>query len=123
MQITPIKAGIATMLVIGLIWLVYVFISGTGKSETGTLDSYARGEMGGFVTLADAPAQPAMVYTDPDGGEHLLSDYRGKAMPASPVTIWSVRSAFRCRFSTTAMAARLAVCRPRPTGTVRTRTA
>tara|TARA_R110000744_G_scaffold1843_10_gene7090 strand:+ start:2035 stop:2619 length:585 start_codon:yes stop_codon:yes gene_type:complete len=88
MQITPIKAGIATMLVIGLIWLVYVFISGTGKSETGTLDSYARGEMGGFVTLADAPAQPAMVYTDPDGGEHLLSDYRGKVILLNLWATW-----------------------------------
>ena len=75
MQITPIKAGIATMLVIGLIWLVYVFISGTGKSETGTLDSYA-------------PAQPAMVYTDPDGGEHLLSDYRGKVILLNLWATW-----------------------------------
>ncbi|WP_417467206.1 TlpA family protein disulfide reductase [Maricaulis sp.] len=88
MQITPIKAGIATMLVIGLIWLVYVFISGTGKSETGTLDSYARGEMGAFVTLADAPAQPAMAYTDPDGGEHHLSDYRGKVILLNLWATW-----------------------------------
>jgi len=88
MQITPIKAGIATMLVIGLIWLVYVFISGTGKSETGTLDSYARGEMGAFVTLADAPAQPAMSYTDPDGGEHHLSDYRGKVILLNLWATW-----------------------------------
>ncbi|WP_417493142.1 TlpA family protein disulfide reductase [Maricaulis sp.] len=88
MQITPIKAGIATMLVIGLIWLVYVFISGTGKSETGTLDSYARGEMGAFVTLADAPAQPAMPYTDPDGGEHYLSDYRGKVILLNLWATW-----------------------------------
>ncbi|WP_417490694.1 TlpA family protein disulfide reductase [Maricaulis sp.] len=88
MQITPIKAGIATMLVIGLIWLVYVFISGTGKSETGTLDSYARGEMGAFVTLADAPAQPAMAYADPDGGEHHLSDYRGKVILLNLWATW-----------------------------------
>ncbi|WP_417482904.1 TlpA family protein disulfide reductase [Maricaulis sp.] len=88
MQITPIKAGIATMLVIGLIWLVYVFISGTGKSETGTLDSFARGEMGAFVTLADAPAQPAMAYTDPDGGEHHLSDYRGKVILLNLWATW-----------------------------------
>lgn len=88
MQISPVKAGIMAMLAIALLWLVYVFISGAGKSETGALDSYARGEMRAFVTLSDPPAQPALAFTDPEGGEHLLSDYRGKVILVNLWATW-----------------------------------
>lgn len=88
MQISPVKAGIVAMLVIGLVGFLYFVTSAMGKGETGALDSYARGEMSGFVTLADAPAQPAMAYTDPEGGEHHLSDYRGKVILLNLWATW-----------------------------------
>ncbi|MGK0266611.1 MAG: thiol-disulfide isomerase/thioredoxin, partial [Maricaulis sp.] len=88
MQISPVKAGIVAMLVIGLVALVIMFGSGMGKSRTGALDSYARGEMSGFVTIADAPAQPALAFTDAEGAEHRLSDYRGKVILVNLWATW-----------------------------------
>ena len=88
MQISPVKAAITAMLVIGLVALVIMFGSGMGKSRTGPLGSYARGEMHSFVTLDDAPAQPALAFTDPEGGEHHLSDYRGKVILVNLWATW-----------------------------------
>lgn len=88
MQISPVKAAITAMLVIGLVALVIMFGSGMGKSGTGALDSYARGEMRGFVTLSDVPAQPSLAFTDPEGGEHFLSDYRGKVILLNLWATW-----------------------------------
>ncbi|WP_339743462.1 TlpA disulfide reductase family protein [uncultured Maricaulis sp.] len=88
MQISPVKAGITAMLVIGLVGFLYWVTSAMGKSETGALDSYGRGEMHSFVTLSDAPAQPALAFTDAEGGEHHLSDYRGKVILVNLWATW-----------------------------------
>tara|TARA_R110000868_G_scaffold177224_3_gene415576 strand:+ start:16392 stop:16976 length:585 start_codon:yes stop_codon:yes gene_type:complete len=88
MQISPVKAAITAMLVIGLVGFLYFVTSAMGKGETGPLDSYARGEMHSFVTVDDAPAQPALAFTDPEGGEHRLSDYRGKVILVNLWATW-----------------------------------
>ncbi len=88
MQISPVKAGITAMLVIGLVGFLYWVTSAMGKSETGALDSYARGEMSAFVTLTDVPAQPALAFAAPDGSEVHLSDYRGKVILLNLWATW-----------------------------------
>ena len=88
MNVSPLKAGILAMLVLGVAGLLYVVFSGMDKGETGSLDSYARGEMSGFITVADAPAQPALTYADDQGVEVSLADYRGKVVLLNLWATW-----------------------------------
>jgi thiol-disulfide isomerase/thioredoxin len=88
MNLSPLKAGILAMLVLGVAGVLYVVFSGMDKGETGSLDSYARGEMSGFVTVTDAPAQPSLTYADDQGIEVSLADYRGKVILLNLWATW-----------------------------------
>ena len=78
--------GMAAILVVGFIGIAV--ISGTGNSNPGAMDSYARGEMRLFTTLDEAPPQPDVVYADADGGEVRLSDYRGQVILVNFWATW-----------------------------------
>ena len=88
MKLSPLKAGLIAMPLIGLFAIVYVVFSAMDKGDTGALDSYARGEMRAFVTVDNPPAQPNLVYTDGDGNEVRLSDYRGKVILVNFWATW-----------------------------------
>lgn len=88
MQGSWLKAGIIGMLIIGSGGIVYGLIAASGKGDSGSLDSYARGEMSAFMTVQDAPAQPDLVYLDGDGNEVRLSDYHGKIVLLNLWATW-----------------------------------
>jgi thiol-disulfide isomerase/thioredoxin len=88
MKMSPLKAGLIAMPVIGIVAFLYVVFSAMDKGETGPLDSYATGEMRAFVTLDDAPAQPDLAYVDGEGNEVLLADYRGQVILVNYWATW-----------------------------------
>ena len=88
MKMSPLKAGLIAMPVIGMFAALYVVFSAMDSGETGALDSYAHGEMSVFRTLDDAPVQPDLVFTNVDGGEVRLSDYRGQVILVNLWATW-----------------------------------
>ena len=66
----------------------YVMIAGMEGSGTGTLESYASGEMRAFRSELEPRPQPTVVYTGADGQEIRLSDYRGKVILVNFWATW-----------------------------------
>jgi thiol-disulfide isomerase/thioredoxin len=88
MKMSPLKAGLIAMPVIGVVGILYVVFSALNKGETGSLDTYARGEMRQFTTLAEPPPQPDVAYVDAQGNEVRLSDYRGQVILVNFWATW-----------------------------------
>lgn len=88
MKMSPLKAGLIAMPVIGILAFLYVVFSALDKGDTGGLDSYARGEMRQFTTLPAPPPQPDVAYVDAEGEEVRLSDYRGQVILVNFWATW-----------------------------------
>lgn len=88
MKVKPLTAGILAMLGIGVVSILYVLTSSFDSASTNSLDSYARGEMRAFTTLAEPPAQSDVIFTTGDGGETTLADYRGQVILVNFWATW-----------------------------------
>lgn len=88
MQRSPISIAIIALLVLGVGTVLYWVISGMDSPDTGSLSSYAHGEMSDFRSVADAPAQPDVVFTTGEGGETSLADYRGQVILVNFWATW-----------------------------------
>jgi len=88
MQVSPLKAGLVVMPIVGLIAFLYVLFSAMDSGQEGPLDSYAHGEMRAFITLDTAPLQPEIVYTGASDTEVRLSDYQGKVILVNFWATW-----------------------------------
>ncbi len=88
MQKSPISIAIIALLLLGAGTILYWVISGMDSPDTGSLDSYARGEMRSFTRVAEPPAQPDVVMTAGDGREISLTDYRGQVILVNFWATW-----------------------------------
>jgi thiol-disulfide isomerase/thioredoxin len=89
MQISPLKAGLIAMILIGLGAILYVVTSAMDSGGAdGSLERLGRGEMHAFMVVTDPPPQPDLVYLDGDGNEVRLSDYRGKIVLLNLWATW-----------------------------------
>lgn len=88
MNISPLKAGLIIMPLIGVVAILYVVFSAMDSGGNGSLDSYANGHMSAFRSEPEPRPQPTVVYTGADGGEVRLSDYRGKVILVNFWATW-----------------------------------
>ncbi|MEC9249635.1 MAG: TlpA disulfide reductase family protein [Pseudomonadota bacterium] len=88
MNISPLKAGLIIMPLIGVVAVLYVVFSAMDSGGNGSLDSYATGHMSAFRTEEAPRPQPTVVYTGADGQEIRLSDYRGKVILVNFWATW-----------------------------------
>ncbi|MHA6288928.1 TlpA family protein disulfide reductase [Maricaulis sp. CAU 1757] len=80
--------AIGAMVAVGIGFFLYVFFAGMDKGNTGSLDTFARGEMRAFTTVSDAPPQPNLAYYDGNGDEVRLTDYRGQVILVNYWATW-----------------------------------
>jgi thiol-disulfide isomerase/thioredoxin len=85
---SPLGIAIFAMAAILVVGFLVIAVTALNKGDSGGLDSYARGEMHRFTQIEDAPAQPAVAYSDADGGEVRLSDYRGQVILVNFWATW-----------------------------------
>ena len=85
---SPLGIAIFAMAAILVVGFLVIAVTALNKGDSGGLDSYARGEMHRFTQIDDAPAQPVVAYSDADGGEVRLSDYRGQVILVNFWATW-----------------------------------
>jgi len=88
MKMSPLKAGLIAMPVIGLVAILYVLFSAMDSGVEGSLGSYAQGEMRAFRSLDEPPAQPNGTYVDGAGEPVTLADYRGQVILVNFWATW-----------------------------------
>jgi thiol-disulfide isomerase/thioredoxin len=88
MQMSPLKAGLIAMPIIGIGAFLYVVFSAMDSGQSGAFSSYAKGEMSSFRTLNDTPAQPNIAYVGVDESEVFLADYRGQIILVNFWATW-----------------------------------
>jgi thiol-disulfide isomerase/thioredoxin len=79
MRKSPLGIAIVVLVLTGLGAVLYVVMSATGTQEDG-LERFARGELERLTVLADPPAQSTATFTDAEGAEVSLADFRGKVV-------------------------------------------
>ena len=85
---SPLGIAIFAMAAILVVGFLVIAGSALDKGDTGGLASYARGEMRQFTSLDNPPAQPDVAYSDADGNEVRLSDYRGQVILVNFWATW-----------------------------------
>lgn len=88
MNMSPLKLALIIMPVVAGIAILFAVFSAMGNGSRGLLDSYARGEMSGFMSLGEAPPQPNVAYQTLEGEDVRLSDYRGKVILVNYWATW-----------------------------------
>ena len=77
--------AIRLMLIVGVLAVLMVIVQSCSQPKTG-LDLFAKDSLKKLTSLENSPAQPSMVFKDPDGTKMRLSDYKGKVIL---VNIWA----------------------------------
>ena len=85
---SPLGIAIFAMAAILVVGFLVIAVSALDKGDTGGLASYARGEMRQFTSLDTPPAQPDVAYSDAEGNEVRLSDYRGQVILVNFWATW-----------------------------------
>jgi thiol-disulfide isomerase/thioredoxin len=83
-----LKHAIMAMLGVGAIAVLVTVVSALISTTPGPLDSFARGEMSGFQTVSDPPAQPRARLLTGQGEEVTLADKRGKILLVNFWATW-----------------------------------
>lgn len=88
MKISPLKAGLIALPVVGVVTFLYVVFAAMDNPARGALADYARGEMSQLEFLDDAPPRPATPFLDAEGNTVRLSDFTGQVVLLNLWATW-----------------------------------
>lgn len=88
MKISPLKAGLIVLPLVGIAVFLYVVFSAMNNPSNSAYASYATGEMRQLVFLDDAPPRPTIPFTDGDGNTVRLADFEGRVVLLNLWATW-----------------------------------
>ncbi|HAQ36671.1 MAG: alkyl hydroperoxide reductase [Maricaulis sp.] len=88
MRMSPLKAGLIALPVIGIGLFLYVVFAAMDNPQHGAFTDYARGEMSQLQFLDNPPARSATPFVDGEGETHRLSDFDGQVVLLNLWATW-----------------------------------